>query len=271
MKRMREAECQDAGTDAHSVCPNDIIGINIGGELTIQVRRSLMTQFPGTHLAHVFSEQSHDDGTHDSHGNYFFDESPKVIMPVIDWLREVRDATPGFPAQPPSIAPQYRTSWVRMMIRFGFTARELRHAGLTSRELKSANYTAKALKLAGFSCDDLAQAGFDAHDVGMSGFDLSSLRKAGYGVKDLREIGATLHELNELGISGEELRSGGFNAEEFLREFGVENLRFLKSLGFNAVELRSAGCTLRQFVESDFTPEELRIAFSKDELAEYRF
>eukprot|EP00929_Paragymnodinium_shiwhaense_P059872 TRINITY_DN29955_c0_g1_i1.p1 TRINITY_DN29955_c0_g1~~TRINITY_DN29955_c0_g1_i1.p1 ORF type:complete len:571 (-),score=129.96 TRINITY_DN29955_c0_g1_i1:454-2010(-) len=80
---------------AESVSPSDIIGINMGGERTIQVKRNLLTQCEGTFLCTLFSGRWEQQLPRDKEGNVFFDDPPEVMMPLIEWLRARRDARPG--------------------------------------------------------------------------------------------------------------------------------------------------------------------------------
>lgn len=106
---------------------SDIVGLNMGGEKTVQVKRSLLTQFDGSFLASMFSGRWEDQITRDKDGNTFFDEPPEVMMPLVEWLRECRDATPEHPAEAPVVDIKYQKSWARMLHRFGLVtdAKEL--------------------------------------------------------------------------------------------------------------------------------------------------
>jgi len=97
----------------------DIISINMGGEKTVQVKRSLLTQFEGSFLASMFSGRWEQQLVRDANGDVFFDEPPQVMMPLIDWLRDCRDATPDHPAVVPDVETKYQRSWYRMMDRLG--------------------------------------------------------------------------------------------------------------------------------------------------------
>lgn len=100
----------------------DIIGLNMGGEKTVQVKRSLLTMYEDSFLAAMFSGRWEDQITRDKHGNVFFDEPPEVMMPLIEWLRECRDATPDEPVETPVVDVKYQKAWARMMHRFGLVA-----------------------------------------------------------------------------------------------------------------------------------------------------
>lgn len=104
------------------VKPEDIIPINMGGEKTIKVKRSLLTQVEGSYLASMFSGRWEEQITRDSEGNIFVDESPEVFMSLIEWLRARRYATeedPATPATMPQIDKKYEKAWVQMMEYYG--------------------------------------------------------------------------------------------------------------------------------------------------------
>lgn len=104
---------------AEHIAETDIIGLNMGGEKTVQVKRSLLTQFEGSFLASMFSGRWEDQIARDKNGNVFFDEPPEVLMPLVEWLRECRDATPDHPAETPVVDVKYQKAWARMINRFG--------------------------------------------------------------------------------------------------------------------------------------------------------
>lgn len=127
------ADFDDERRRVHSdhAAPEDIISINMGGERTVQVKRSLLTQFEGSFLAAMFSGRWEEQITRDGKGNVFFDDPPEVMMPLIEWLREVRDATPDEPAEPPRVDPRFKKMWTRMMHRFGLEVEEEEHFKIT--------------------------------------------------------------------------------------------------------------------------------------------
>lgn len=104
---------------ADHISASDIIGLNMGGEKTVQVKRSLLTQFEGSFLAAMFSGRWEEQISRDKTGNVFFDEPPEVLMPLVEWLRECRDATPDHPAETPVVDVKYQKAWSRMLHRFG--------------------------------------------------------------------------------------------------------------------------------------------------------
>lgn len=104
---------------AEHVTPADVIGINMGGERVVQVKRSLLTQFEGSFLASQFSGRWEGMVSRDKDGNVFFDDPPEVLMPLIKWLREYRDAPPEHGPVAPCIEPAHRDQWEWMLDRLG--------------------------------------------------------------------------------------------------------------------------------------------------------
>lgn len=127
-RRRMQADIEQAREDldqerrrmvSEHISASDIIGLNMGGEKTVQVKRSLLTQFEGSFLESMFSGRWEDQISRDKNGNVFFDEPPEVLMPLVEWLRECRDATPEHPAETPVVDVKYQKAWARMMHRFG--------------------------------------------------------------------------------------------------------------------------------------------------------
>lgn len=104
---------------AEHVSPTDVIGINMGGEKVVQVKRALLTQFEGSFLASQFSGRWESMVPRDKDGNVFFDDPPELLMPLVNWLRECRDNPAGRQAKSPSIDPAFRERWTWMLDRYG--------------------------------------------------------------------------------------------------------------------------------------------------------
>ena len=70
----------------------------------------------------------------DAGGDFFVDYSPEVFMPLIEWLRDLRDAEPGQMvfAQPPHLR---RTAYIRMMKALEFPLHLFRTAGIQATGL----------------------------------------------------------------------------------------------------------------------------------------
>mmetsp|Transcript_23745 Transcript_23745/g.55377 ORF Transcript_23745/g.55377 Transcript_23745/m.55377 type:complete len:374 (-) Transcript_23745:103-1224(-) len=95
---------------------NDIIGLNFGGERVVKVKRSLLLQFEESMLARMFSGRHEDSLDRDESGNVFFDYSPNIMLPLIEFLRLHRDLPPEAPDRltPPEIAARDKTAWDAM-------------------------------------------------------------------------------------------------------------------------------------------------------------
>ncbi|MFM7982973.1 MAG: hypothetical protein ACKPKO_26985, partial [Candidatus Fonsibacter sp.] len=118
-----------------------IVGINVGGEKVIRVKRSTLTQMDGSYLQKLFCEGSKEEIDYDEHGNVFLDYNPDVFMPLVDWLRDCRDSTPDFPPRVAAVRGGRRNAWVKMMLCMHFRAGHLRSAGLTPAECRAGGFT----------------------------------------------------------------------------------------------------------------------------------
>lgn len=81
------------------------VTINVGGEQIIQVRPELFNVVGDNHFASMFSERWQNQL--DAEGHLFVDYSPRVFLPLIEFLRLVRDSEPDMPA-PVVVEPEYR-------------------------------------------------------------------------------------------------------------------------------------------------------------------
>jgi len=100
--------------------PNDIVGLNFGGELVVKVKRSLLCQFEDSMLAGMFSGRHDDRLDRDEQGNVFLDYSPRVMSPLIDFLRLYRDVAPtGGSVMPPVVPAADHLAWCAMLEFFG--------------------------------------------------------------------------------------------------------------------------------------------------------
>jgi len=131
-----------------------IVGINIGGEKFIQVRKSLMTQgvAQNTELAKKFNGGP-DVGaefagvTTQTKPLYFFDDPPEVVMPLICFLRAHRNIQDNkMLLEPPHVAYECRLAFARMMIDLKFEPEALSLAGVSEDYLTKFNYMPKEQK-----------------------------------------------------------------------------------------------------------------------------
>lgn len=88
----------------------------------------------------------------DSDGAYFVDYSPDVFMPLINWLREVRDSNPDATV-PVTVKDEYRMAWVKMMRALSFDLRILKAAGIKLADLCRAGFSAEECRAAHFPGD----------------------------------------------------------------------------------------------------------------------
>eukprot|EP00933_Yihiella_yeosuensis_P040497 TRINITY_DN34824_c0_g1_i1.p1 TRINITY_DN34824_c0_g1~~TRINITY_DN34824_c0_g1_i1.p1 ORF type:complete len:353 (+),score=64.65 TRINITY_DN34824_c0_g1_i1:56-1114(+) len=94
---------------------NDLIGLNLGGERVVMVKRSLLLQFENSMLARMFSGRYEDRLDRDKDGNVFLDYSPTVMLPLIEFLRLYRDSSPEDYVQQPKIEESLQPCWHRML------------------------------------------------------------------------------------------------------------------------------------------------------------
>lgn len=229
----------------------DIIGINVGGEKTIQVKRSLLTQecIRGSWLEVRFSSGHWEQDGLDADGHYFIDNSPEVVMPFIQWLRECRDALPGVPAMPPYVCATHRSAWVKFMLTLGLphetAVRRLRCAGVTLAECK-AIYNPIQLREGGFNIFELIREGFDVIQIKDAGFSASEMKDAGFSFEQLIEVGFDACQMKDAGFSGSQLREAGFSA------------CVMKDAGFSTYELQIAGFSASQMKAAGFSAADMR-------------
>jgi len=91
--------------------PNDLIGLNFGGEKTIMVKRSLLCQIEGSNLATMFSGHQDDQLEYDKDGNVVFGYPPSVMVPLMDWLTVYRDLPPEAQLPDIFIPAEYKSTW----------------------------------------------------------------------------------------------------------------------------------------------------------------
>lgn len=119
MDEVQRHRRRPSGFARDRVSGNDLIGLNFGGERVVTVKRSLLLQFEDTMLARMFSGLYEHQLDYDKDGNTFFDYSPSVIGPLVDFLRTHRDAPPDEPVPPPKLPAEKERAWARMVKFFG--------------------------------------------------------------------------------------------------------------------------------------------------------
>jgi len=224
------------------------VTIDVGGEQTIKVSVELFGVVGDNKFASLFSGRWQNQL--DSEGRLFVDYSPKVFLPLVEFLRLVRDSEPDMPA-PVKVDASHRRAFIRMMLVSSFHPQDFRRAGVEVRELcdcgagfnagqlKEAGFNAGQLREAGFNAGQLREAGFNAGQLREAGFDARQLREAGFDARQLREAGFDARQLREAGFEARQLRAAGFNAEQLI-EAGFDEGQ-LRAAGFNVVPLMEGG------------------------------
>lgn len=231
--------------------PTDIIGINIGGEKIIQVRRSLLTQecIRGSWLEVSFSSGDWEHDGLDENGNYFIDNSPDVVMPFVQWLRECQHALPDVPPIPPHVTRTHRSAWVKFMLGLGLpddcAVQRMRDAGVTLNECK-AFFSPFQLREGGFNIFELIKEGLGAVHIKAAGFTASEMKDVGFTFDQLVAVGFNASQMKDAGFSGSQLRDAGFSAS------------LMKDAGFSPYQLQIAGFSASQMKAAGFSASDMR-------------
>ena len=152
------------------------VTINVGGEKLIAVSPDLFDILGENQLSSQLS--GHSEPLRDKDGNIVVDYSPEVFMPLVDWLRDVRDmqhAEPGIMSHV-QVKDERRYSWIRMMRAFSVDVRYLVMAGVAFHELVCVGFSGTQLRSVfrldctlqlalGVSVAELQQAGFSEQDI----------------------------------------------------------------------------------------------------------
>ena len=70
------------------------------------------------------------EALHDANGNIFVDYSPDVFMPLVNWLRDIRDVEPNVFVEVAVKDDCCKYSWIRMMRAYKVDVRNLVAAGI---------------------------------------------------------------------------------------------------------------------------------------------
>lgn len=70
--------------------PDDVFILNVGGDAVVQVLRSTLTVFQGSHLANMFCGRWERSLPRDSQGRIFLDCRAEVAVPLLEYLRQCR-------------------------------------------------------------------------------------------------------------------------------------------------------------------------------------
>ena len=153
------------------------ITLNIGGEKLIDVSPDLFDILGENQLSSQLSGRI--EGLRDKNGNIFVDYSPDVFMPLVNWLRDIRDMRGVEPNVFIEVAVKddcCRYSWIRMMRAYKVDVRNLVAAGIGFHTLVSVGYSGTELRSVfrldctlqyalGVSVAELQQTGFSEEDI----------------------------------------------------------------------------------------------------------
>ncbi|CAE7237657.1 unnamed protein product [Symbiodinium sp. CCMP2592] len=177
------------------------VRINIGGEKMVTVLPSLFKVAGENKLCAI--DDDCEGQPLDADGNIFVDYSPIVFMPLIEWLRELRDAEPNQEVHA-KLQYEYRTAFIRMMKAMAFPLRFFRVAGIQAQELQQMGYSAECLHTEGaYSIKELVLSGFKASDIRClpQSEELTAvLSMSQRSYKGLLEQGFTKTELEDAGL-----------------------------------------------------------------------
>ena len=95
-------------------------------------------------------------------------------MPLVEWLREIRDSEPGrkvIPAFSEETSDMIQRRWIQMMITFAFSLKDLRFAGISPERLRKTGFFVRDFIAAELPLEDI-MAGFRFEDFQAEGFDI---------------------------------------------------------------------------------------------------
>ena len=197
---------------ASSCREKGLVRINISGESMVTVLPSLF-KVAGESKLCAIGEDCWGEPL-DVDGNIFVDYSPVVFMPLIEWLRELRDAEPGQEV-PAKLPYECRTAFIRMMKAMAFPLRSFRVAGIQVQELHKMGCSAQCLHTEGaYSIEELILSGFKASDIRclLQPEELAAILSNWSNFTRLLEQGFSKTELENAGLKEPETPpvSGGF-------------------------------------------------------------
>lgn len=171
---------------------NPYVKINVGGEKLISVSPDLFGVAGDNKLVAVFSDRW--DRLLDADGSYFVDYSPDVFLPLVEWLREVRDSEPDTTSVPVRLKDECRRPWVRMMRALSFDMKALRKAGIGLHEMRQAGISEESIETLEFGASDLRR-GYSQEDLDAAGLTKSEFDSA---ARDLFDLVGTVRPLHGL-------------------------------------------------------------------------
>ena len=183
---------------------NRTVTIDVGGERIIKVSTDLFSVAGDNKFSSLFSGRW--ENQLDTDGKFFVDYSPQVFLPLIEFLRVVRDSKPEMSA-PVVVDPAYRRAWILMMLAQSFHVSVLRTAGVTAKELKDCGCDAQHMQQAGIIGEELRQAEFTPQQLLQAGLTPQQLGQAGFTVTQLQEAGFTRQQLLQAGFTPQQLET----------------------------------------------------------------
>eukprot|EP00435_Cladocopium_sp_Y103_P073423 s23_g43.t1 len=233
------------------------VTINVGGEKIIQVKPDLFSVAGENQFASMFSERWQSDS--DKEIPVFVDYSPQVFLPLIEFLRLLRDSKPNL-AVPVVVDPAYRPAWIRLVLVAAFHPKVLRKAGVTLQEMHDSGCDAACMREAGFTAEELlsipASTAFaqcplqqKVQELVEAGYSPQELRQAGLAPKQLKQAGMTPQQLLDGGLTIEELQQASFTPRELAQ--GGLTIQQLPEVGFRAEQRREAGFTPQRLSEGE--------------------
>jgi len=101
---------------------DDIVEINVGGEVTIQSKRSTLCLVEGSMFANMFSGRLENAITRDKEGRVFVDEDPELVRVIVNFLRYKKKENPVRPSSSlPKIPEGKRAEFKALIDYFGLT------------------------------------------------------------------------------------------------------------------------------------------------------
>ena len=197
------------------------VKINIGGEKLITVNPDLFDVAGANKLSAISSGCW---APLDADGHIFVDYCPGVFLPLVEWLREVRDAEVGQEVFV-RVEDRNRSAWIRMMGALSFAPHLLRSAGIRAQELAGMGYSAHHLyTVAGFSGKDLVRAGIVAAEI-RNVLQADEIRLALSQIVGSEGQGYWVAEtLARAGFTKSELTAAGFEEDRPASLFGKDPL-----------------------------------------------
>lgn len=126
------ASTSDVGTSNNDTNDNDVVKINIGGKVFLQVMRSTLCQAPEDALfTRLFSKNPNSNTYHqsspvivhrDEEGRIFLDHDPELMETIVNFLRMKQIEDPFDPiVESPEVPPHKRKDFRRLLNHFGLT------------------------------------------------------------------------------------------------------------------------------------------------------